>query len=532
MILLIAAAAITSIGYVAIWRDASQLDSKGRGTMLWWGSQTEIDMLKLELKLAHLRTSQSADALAEVKSSFDVLWSRIAMTGAGEIAERLREFDRGEGALRDLSEFMRETDPVIANLRPDDTIRVSELLRQLGEFHRPLRLYTLSVMHEDAAIAEDLRDRTGLTARMIVLVSGLALGLCLVSLAVVMRENRTQRAMARISQRAADAAELASRSKSRFLTMMSHELRNPLNGVLGPLALLGQSEMGPRQRRLLEQANQSGNALSQLLESLLDYGEIQDGSFETKPEPMRIAALAEMFRARIRASTGVDFPVRVAEGTPEIVLGDPNRLCQVFMHISEYLLESCDPGSISLEFSYRPSELVGEIELRGSDGLDWKLALLVELHTGAQDQVSSDALRPLIARGLLSVLEGGLSLREGAEGLRVVEVSLPTRALALKKVRIFLDTRSKALAAIYRAALRSDEVIFEEASSSGAVDLVLVDAARAETDSEMAALRARFPKALFVSLGLPGSPAAFDEVVAEPNNYEDLRSKIMNRLAS
>lgn len=531
-IILLAAAAIAAMGSVAMWRDASELDSRGRGAMLWWGSQTEIDMLKLELRLANLRTLRSEQALAGVKSSFDVLWSRIAMTGEGEIGERLREFDRGGGALRDLSDFMHETDAIIGNLRADDVERVSEILRRLEAFHRPLRLYTLSVMRDDAEMAQDLRDRISWSARMIVVVSGLALLLCFISLAAMMRENRTQRAMARISRRAADAAELASRTKSRFLAMMSHELRNPLNGVLGPLALLGQSEIGPRQRRLLEQASQSGHAMSQMLESLLDYGEIQDGGLATRPEPMRVGALAEMVRARVQASTGVVFATRVAEGTPEILRGDPNRLAQVFMHLSEYLLESCDPDSISLEFSYRPERLVGDLALRRAQGLDWKLALLLELNGADPDQLSSDALRPLIARGLLSVLGGTLLVEEGPEGLRVVRVTVPTREMALKQVRIYLDTRSKALAAIYRAALRSDEVIFEESATSGAVDLVLVEAARAENDLEMRALRARYPNALFVALGLPGRPAAFDEVVPEPNDFEDLRSKIMNRLAS
>lgn len=338
-------------------------------------------MLKFELKLATLRTLRSEEALVEAKASFDVLWSRIAMTGAGTIGKRLREFEGGEGALPDLRRFLDETDPVVTNLRPDDTRRMTEILRRLDEFHRPLRLYTLSMMRDDAQVAENLRQRIAWSARMIVSISGLALLLCFLSLFVMTRENRAQREMARMSQRAADMAELASRAKSRFLSMMSHELRNPLNGVLGPLALLGQSGMNPRQHRLLEQASQSGHAMAQMLESLLDYGEIQDGKFTTNPEPMRVAALAEMIRSRVNASTGVDLSVRVAEGTPEILRGDPNRLSQIFVHLCEYLLESCDPGMISLEFSYRPAQLVGEVALSQGAALDWKLDLLLELNT-------------------------------------------------------------------------------------------------------------------------------------------------------
>ena len=409
---------------------------------------------------------------------------------------------------------------------------MSEILRRLEAFHQPVRLYTLSVMRADQRIATNLRERMAWSARAIALISGLAMLVALLSLVLLMRENRAQRAVARLSQRAAEAAKQASRMKSRLLTMMSHELRNPLNGVLGPLALLNQSELSSRHRRLVEQACQAGHSMSQLIESLLDYGEIQDGGFETRAEPMRVSALAEMIRARVTASTGGAFAVEVAEGTPALLRGDVDRLCQIFVNLAEYLLESCDPAALSLALSYADARLIGELRLRDPDDLSWKLDLLLELNPETTDQLSSDALRPLIARGLLAALRGELTLDADPQGARIVRVTLPAREMELRRVRVFLDTRSKALAAIYRAALRSDDVIFEEAATSGAVDLVLVEAAQAEGDGGMARLRARYPNAVFVALGLPGSPGAFDEVVEQPNDFEGLRAKIMGRLAS
>ena len=79
--------------------------------------------------------------------------------------------------------------------------------------------------------------------------------------------------------------------------MMSHELRNPLNGILGPLALIGQSELTERHLRLVDQAQQSGQSMLQMLTGLLEYGELQDGRFQLKTEPFRLGALAEAIRS-------------------------------------------------------------------------------------------------------------------------------------------------------------------------------------------------------------------------------------------
>ena len=149
-----------------------------------------------------------------------------------------------------------------------------------------------------------------------------------------------------MSRRSAEQAEQASRAKSRFLTMMSHELRNPLNGILGPLALLGQSELAERQRA----AGRPGAAVGparccRCCSGLLDYGEMQDGRLQLKHEPFRVSALAESLqrraaRARARAASAV----RVLPGTPERVYGDLDRLRQIFVHLADYVLEGRDPA--------------------------------------------------------------------------------------------------------------------------------------------------------------------------------------------
>jgi hypothetical protein len=148
------------------------------------------------------------------------------------------------------------------------------------------------------------------------------------------------------------------------------------------------------------------------------------------------------------------------------------------------------------------------------------------------DQVTAEALRPLIARGLISACQGILTLVEGEDGRRMIRVAVPSRPVKLEQIRVHLETRSTALAAIYQAALRSERVAFVVAGTPGPVDVVLVDSTSVGEVPLMTRLRARFPGALFVSLGLPQTPDFFDDIVETPNDMSRLRTSILGRLAS
>ncbi len=530
--LLLAMAGFAAVGFFTIRRDVASLGEISRDNTQWAAAQVEIEMLRLRLSLAALAADPSPENYENMSERFEILWSRVDMDG--RVGARMRELDGENGPLAGIASFLTELDPQKRPLDPTDSAKLAQIDSTFETFQDEMRRFTQEVLRADGTAAELVRERIQSSARTTAVISVAAVLVSMLSFFLLLRENRRQFQIAEMSRRSAEQAELASRAKSRFLSMMSHELRNPLNGILGPLALLAQGELGNGQQRLVGQAKQSGQSMLQMLSGLLDYGEMQDGRFQLRNEPFRVLSLADGVRESLAAEGAEGIAVQVLPNTPDRVLGDLDRLRQVFVHLMLYMLEGRRPssGSATVRFGHDGVHLVGEIAVAGGDGIEWKLDLLMGLSEVSPDQVTAEALRPLIARGLIAACEGVLTLVEGDDGRRMIRVAIPSRGVRLEQIRVYLETRSTALATIYQAALRSDRVEFVCSENPGPVDVVLVDSTSVGEVPLMTRLRARFPGALFVSLGLPETPDFFDDIVETPNDMSRLRTSILGQLAS
>ena len=138
---------------------------------------------------------------------------------------------------------------------------------------------------------------------------------------------------------AAPSGEPADSDKLQFLAMVSHEVRTPLNSILGFTELMLEEQFGPignaRYRSYIEDIHQSGLYALSLLNDLLDISKIEAGQFELDFAPVELSALVEWCVSSLSPLAhreGIALRVALEPALPH-VLADPRRLKQVLLNL-------------------------------------------------------------------------------------------------------------------------------------------------------------------------------------------------------
>jgi signal transduction histidine kinase len=149
--------------------------------------------------------------------------------------------------------------------------------------------------------------------------------------------------------RARVAVERASAARSEFLKSMSHEMRTPLNGVLGLMELLLSTRLDPQQAHYVAVARASATHLATLITDILDLSRMEDGALVLERtlfdlpdlvESSLDAVSAEASRKRLRLSC------TVTEDVPTWVVGDPGRLRQVLVNLLANAVKFTERGEV------------------------------------------------------------------------------------------------------------------------------------------------------------------------------------------
>ena len=161
--------------------------------------------------------------------------------------------------------------------------------------------------------------------------------------------RRVFNAQAMELERARDEAVDASRAKSDFLAKMSHEVRTPLNGVMGMAQVLLADALTPQQREVARTMVRSGGALLDVVNEILDYAKIEAGHLELEIQEFALVDLiedvAELFGAVAHAK-GLDLACHIEPGLPGRVLGDSARLRQVLANLVGNAVKFTDEGAV------------------------------------------------------------------------------------------------------------------------------------------------------------------------------------------
>jgi len=146
-------------------------------------------------------------------------------------------------------------------------------------------------------------------------------------------------------------AEAANRAKTEFVANISHELRTPMNGILGMAQLILNTPLNQKQSQQLNILYESGNNLLNIINELLDLSKIEAGKMELETVPFDFLQTIEnaVTLLRIRAQEkGLSLEIQTSDTIPQQVMGDNNRLRQVVLNLVSNAIKFTNEGSVTV----------------------------------------------------------------------------------------------------------------------------------------------------------------------------------------
>ena len=165
----------------------------------------------------------------------------------------------------------------------------------------------------------------------------------------------TERKKAEIDLHVAkEDAENASRAKTDFLSTMSHEMRTPMNAVLGMSHLALQRDIDPEQRGYLNSIQIAAKSLLGIISDILDLSKIEAGRLELEKIDFdldRVLESTAVVAGHHAQEQGLDFDIYVRRDVPRRFVGDPQRLGQILLNLSGNAVKFTESGKVEVNVS-------------------------------------------------------------------------------------------------------------------------------------------------------------------------------------
>lgn len=150
-------------------------------------------------------------------------------------------------------------------------------------------------------------------------------------------------------------AQAASKDKSDFVATLSHEMRTPLNGIVGFTELLSEENLNATSREFTQSILACSRTLQHLINDVLDSAKIEAGEMQIRQKPFTLSKIikdiVQVYSVRL-STKDINFSYHIASDLAPVYLGDPLRISQILNNLLSNAEKFTKNGSISLTIEH------------------------------------------------------------------------------------------------------------------------------------------------------------------------------------
>jgi signal transduction histidine kinase/ActR/RegA family two-component response regulator len=233
--------------------------------------------------------------------------------------------------------------------------------------------------------------------------------------------------------RAKYEAEKANDAKSDFLAKISHDIRSPMNAIIGLSRMLEETELDEQQKDLLEKIQASSDGLLALINDLLDFSKIEAGKLEIIDEYFSLSDLLEelgsLFEVML-SQKELAFHIHLGEDLPEVIFSDAKRIRQILTNLVNNAYKYTPSGWVDLTVSRIDGDQI-RFEIRDTgigiraEDLDKLFGAFEMLDVRRNRNVTGTGLGLAITKQLTELLGGTVAVQSVYGEGSVFTVTLP-----------------------------------------------------------------------------------------------------------